>query len=203
MADFDLVAELRRPLTALLAAAVAMAFDALNRIIPFDILLTGATDEVAHLACTTLFLCALAQLWRMPRAFALGALIATVTMDLDHIPLYLSGGAFTAIPDGRPYTHTLATVLFVLLLAALIGRWRTALLGAAFGLVTHFTRDVLEGWPGVSLFWPLTPRPFVGGEHGWNILIAALTALALLGAAWRAWARGREGEPAPVPANQR
>jgi hypothetical protein len=72
-----------------LLAGVALGFDALNRRVPFGLLSTGPLDEVAHLASAALGLMVLACLVDVPRRFYVAALVASVAIDLDHIPLYL------------------------------------------------------------------------------------------------------------------
>jgi len=90
-----------------LLAAVALGFDAANRHVRFGLLSTYPLDEVAHLATAALGLLVLARFLDLPRRFYVAALIASVAIDLDHIPLYLG-----LLPDRgqRPVTHSLATV---------------------------------------------------------------------------------------------
>ena len=45
----------------------------------------------------------------VPRRFYVAALIASVAIDLDHIPLYLG---LLGNEDERPVTHSLATVIY-------------------------------------------------------------------------------------------
>src|SRR5215469_618688 len=73
----------------LLLAAVALAFDAVYRRIRFRIWTTGPVDEVAHLSTAALGLLVLARFIDAPRRFYVAALIASVAIDVDHIPLYL------------------------------------------------------------------------------------------------------------------
>src|ERR1700746_2754859 len=86
----------------ILLAGIALAFDAADRRIPFAVLATGPIDEVAHLATGALGLLALACFIDAPRRFYVAGLIASVAIDLDHIPLYLGLGD----PDQRPVTHS-------------------------------------------------------------------------------------------------
>src|SRR6266480_3929782 len=90
----------------LLLAGVALAFDAMDRRVPFGLLSTGLLDEVAHLATAALGLMVLACLVDAPRRFYVAALVASVAIDIDHIPLYLGLGD----PAQRPVTHSLSTV---------------------------------------------------------------------------------------------
>ena len=139
----------------ILLAGVALAFDAADRRVPFSVLASGPLDEVAHLATGALGLLALSCFIDAPRRFYVAGLIASVAIDLDHIPLYLGLGN----PAQRPVTHSLTTVLVVVVAAALSRRHRAVLVGAATGLLIHFARDIAEGPPGVRMLWPLS-------EHG-------------------------------------
>ena len=73
---------------AILLAGVALGFDAADRRIPFSLLGNGLLDEVGHLATGALGLLVLACLIDVPRWFYVAGLIASVAIDLDHIPLY-------------------------------------------------------------------------------------------------------------------
>ena len=143
-----------------LLAGVALAFDAADRRVPFHILGSGLLDEPAHLATAALGLLVLACLVDVPRRFYVAALIASVAIDLDHIPLYLgllgNGGQ-------RPVTHSLCTVIVVVVAAVTSRRHRAVLAGVATGLVLHFARDIAEGPPGVRMLWP-TSGHSLGGQ---------------------------------------
>ena len=76
----------------ILLAGVARAFDAADRRVPFDVLISGLLDEPAHLATAALGLLVLACFIDVPRRFYVAARIASVAIDLDHIPLYLGQG---------------------------------------------------------------------------------------------------------------
>ena len=152
-----------------LLAGVALAFDAADRRVPFSVLATGALDEAAHLATGALGLLALSCFIDAPRRFYVAGLIASVAIDLDHIPLYLGLGN----PEQRPVTHSLATVVVVVVAGGgLSRRHRAVLAGAAAGLLIHFARDIAEGPPGVRMLWPLSNtawtasfRWFLGHDH--------------------------------------
>src|SRR4051794_20475430 len=82
----------------------------------------------------------------------LPALVAVCAIDLDHVPLYLSGGRF-AVDGGRPPTHCLATAAILLLLP---GAARPRAPWAPWGaprLVLHFLPDLATGPR------PAPPRP--------------------------------------------
>ena len=136
----------------LLLAAIALVFDAVDRRIPFGVWTSGPVDEVAHLATAALGLLVLACFIDAPRRFYVAALIASVAIDVDHIPLYLG---LLGNEAQRPVTHSLSTVAVLAAAAAVSRRHRAMLAGVATGLVFHFARDIAEGYPGVRVFWPL------------------------------------------------
>jgi inner membrane protein len=159
-----------------LLAGVALGFDALNRRVPFDVLSTGPLDEVAHLATAALGLMVLACLIDAPRRFYVAALIASVAIDLDHVPLYLG-----LLNDGqRPVTHSLATVVVFAGAAAVSRRHRAVLAGIATGLVLHFARDIAEGPPGVQLLWPVDGRAWTASYWWFVGMIIVFTAARLI-----------------------
>jgi inner membrane protein len=160
-----------------LLAGVALGFDALNRRVPFGLLSTGPLDEVAHLATAALGLMVLACLVDVPRRFYIAALVASVAIDLDHIPLYLG-----LLPDNgqRPVTHSLATVAVFAGAAAVSRRHRAMLAGVATGLVLHFARDIAEGPPGVRLLWPLQEGAWTASYWWFLAMIVVFTAAWLI-----------------------
>ena len=161
----------------ILLAGVALGFDAVDRRVPFGLLSTGLLDEVAHLATAVLGLLVLACLVDVPRRFYVAALIASVAIDLDHIPLYLG-----LLPDDgqRPVTHSLATVVVFAGAAVASRRHRAVLAGAATGLVIHFARDIAEGPPGVRLLWPLQGQAWTASGWWFLAMIIAFTAARLI-----------------------
>jgi len=136
----------------LLLAAAALAFDAADRRIPFGVWTTGPIDEVTHLSTAALGLLVLARFIDAPRLFYVAAVIASVAIDVDHIPLYLG---LLGNQAQRPVTHSLFTLAVFVAAAAASRRHRAVLAGVATGLVVHFARDIAEGYPGVRVFWPL------------------------------------------------
>ena len=136
----------------LLLATTALAFDAADRRIPFGVWTTGPVDEVAHLSTAALGLLVLARFIDAPRRFLVAALIASVAIDLDHIPLYLG---LLGNHAHRPVTHSLFTVAVFVAAAAASRRYRAVVAGVTTGLVLHFARDIAEGYAGVRVFWPL------------------------------------------------
>src|SRR5487761_211058 len=122
----------------LLLAGVACGFDGANRMLHYGALSAAPLDEVAHLATAALGLLVLARLIDLPGRFYVAALVASVAIDLDHIPGYLG---LAGDPNGRPFTHSLATVAVFAVAAAASRRHRAVLAGAATGLLLHFARD--------------------------------------------------------------
>jgi inner membrane protein len=172
----------------ILLAGVALGFDAAYRKVQFnllgtglpdevDLLSTGLFDEVAHLATAALGLLVLACFIHVPRRFYVAALIASVAIDLDHIPLYLG---LLGDQAQRPVTHSLATVVVFAGAAAASRRHRAALAGAATGLVLHFARDIAEGPPGVRMLWPLRETAWTASYWWFLGMIVAFTAVRLV-----------------------
>jgi inner membrane protein len=160
-----------------LLAGVALAFDAMDRRVPFGLLSTGLLDEAAHLATAAIGLMVLACLIDAPRRFYAAALAASVAIDLDHIPLYLG---WLGEDGQRPVTHSLATVVVFACAAAASRRHRAVLAGVVTGLVLHFARDVAEGPPGVRLLWPLDGRAWTASFWWFLGMIIAFTATRLI-----------------------
>ena len=160
-----------------LLAGVALAFDALDRRVPFGLLTTGPIDEVAHLATAALGLLVVACLIDAPRRFYVAALIASVAIDLDHIPLYLG---LLGDNGQRPVTHSLTTVAVFAVAAAASRRHRAVLAGVVTGLLLHFARDMAEGPPGVRILWPLQGQAWTL-SYGWFLgMIILFTATRLI-----------------------
>jgi membrane-bound metal-dependent hydrolase YbcI (DUF457 family) len=117
----------------------------------------GALDEPAHLATGILVIFLLIAVVPAPPtvAFVLAALVASVAIDVDHIPQYLGWNALTEGAP-RPYTHGLVTPLALCAMAAVgRGRFRAIALGAALGVCAHLLRDLATA-NGVALLWPAT-----------------------------------------------
>jgi inner membrane protein len=160
----------------LLLAALALVFDAADRGIPFGVWTTGPVDEVAHLSTAALGLLVLARFIDAPRRFYVAALIASVAIDADHIPLYLG---LLGDQAQRPVTHSLTTVAVFAVAAAATRKYRAVLGGVAAGLVLHFARDIAEGYPGVRVFWPLQDTSLMVSSWWFLVMIAAFTAARL------------------------
>jgi LexA-binding, inner membrane-associated putative hydrolase len=143
----------------LLLALAAFCFDAADRRLYDGLLVTGLLDDPAHLAAAALGLLVVARFVEAPRRFYVAALIASVAIDLDHIPLYLGFGA----QNQRPVTHSLATVVVCAVAAVASRRHRAVLAGTVAGLLLHFARDIAEGPPGVRMLWPLQQTAWIAG----------------------------------------
>ena len=161
----------------LLLAGVALAFDAADRRVPFSVLATGLLDEPAHLATGALGLLALVCFIDAPRRFYVAGLIASVAIDLDHIPLYLG---LLGNQDQRPVTHSLTTVLVIALAAAVSRRHRAVLAGCVAGLLIHFARDIAEGPPGVRMLWPIRDTAWTASFWWFLAMIITFTAVRLI-----------------------
>ena len=127
----------------------------------------------------------------------IGALVASVAIDLDHIPPYL-GADFLNRGTPRPYTHSLATVLIVGLVAlAVRGHWGEALLGAGVGLLSHLFRDMSEPTQqGVALFWPISDS---SAGLPYAVYAATMAVLVLIGLMRRSRRRQLSNRIADAP----
>ena len=187
--------------------------------------LTGLVDEPAHLATFAIALFAAAAIRgpSLPVRFVIAALLASVAIDLDHIPGYLGWDGMTGTLP-RPYTHGLLLVGASIAVASLSRSraCRQVFLGLAFGVSAHLLRDLATG-PGVPLAWPLSsgvaavPYPLYAATlalalvavlapvprsvpAGWRIgLVTALAALVVGGAAISRRLPTRHGPSASVP----
>jgi inner membrane protein len=148
----------------------------------------AALDDPAHLATAAIALLA----FRARRTgFVAAALVMSVAIDLDHLPRQLGSDVLTS-GTTRPYTHSLAGVLFLTLLALAATRRRDIALGVAAGMAAHFLRDIATGG-GLALFWPLTDAavrvPYV------------VYAIVVIGLAVVAVARGRRPQRSAATAS--
>ncbi|WP_139263739.1 metal-dependent hydrolase [Geodermatophilus africanus] len=166
-----------RPCAWLLPPVVAVAIaliDVVLRSRLWPLPVVGLLDGPAHLATAWLALRALAPRSTPPWLWAT-ALAASVVIDVDHVPMYLSDGGFT-VNGGRPPTHSLA--LAVLLVAiGLAGRATRWALGAAIGVLLHFVRDVATG-PGLPLLWPASHTAILAPYQAYLIAVAVLALVA-------------------------
>jgi hypothetical protein len=160
-----------------LLAGIALAFDAAERRVPFSVLASGPLDEVAHLTFAAVGMLVLACLIDLPRCFYFAALIASVAIDLDHIPLYLG---LLENKDQRPVTHSLGTVIIFAAAAVASRRHRAVFAGIVTGLVLHFARDIAEGPPGVRMLWPLQQTAWTASYRWFLGMVIALTVARLI-----------------------
>lgn len=159
----------------------------------------GPLDESAHLLTMLLVLWALGP--AVTRRWLVPALIASVAIDVDHVPQHLGSGFLTA-GTPRPYPHSLATIAVVLGLAWAWPRRRELWLGVGIGLIVHFWRDLSESGPGAALLWPVSVAWF--SLPHWSYL-AAMGALVLvvagrLGLAHAGARSAGVGQPSREPA---
>jgi membrane-bound metal-dependent hydrolase YbcI (DUF457 family) len=172
------ITRLLSPLSLLLAAAVFVAVDVADQSAGSSSLTAGLLDETAHLLTTLFVVLAIGGL--LVDKLLVPALIASVAIDLDHIPGELGQRWLTAGAP-RPYTHSLLTIAVVLLAAGLWRRRRLILLGVALGLALHFWRDTAEPGTGVALLWPLSDEGFSTSQLSYLIIMGAAFGVAM----WR------------------
>jgi len=152
----------------------------------------GPLDEVAHLLTTLIVLWALGP--RIWDRFAVPALVASVLIDLDHVPGQL-GHEFLTRGTPRPYTHSLLSIAVVLVLAALWRSRRDVMLGVALGLAIHFWRDMSEADAGVALLWPFSDHSFMWSHAGYLLVMGLFAATAAV--------RSRRGAGPPFRSDRR
>lgn len=140
--------------TVVVAIAVVLVLHPLLTAIDAPLVVVGVLDWAAHLATAILVLVNLP--FTLPARMLVAALLASVVIDLDHVPHYL-GEQFLTAGAPRPYTHSLASIVAALAVATFLRRdaHRAIAVGVALGLVAHLARDVATG-PGIALLWPLT-----------------------------------------------
>jgi inner membrane protein len=143
-------------LSLIISALVIVAADASFHAFRPSLVIAGALDEPAHAATTVIILGALG--WPGTRGFVVAAMVASMAIDLDHIPQYL-GSHFLTAGTPRPYPHSFVTLLAVGGAAVLSrDRARCLAIGAELGLIGHIFRDMAEpsSKAGVALFWPVS-----------------------------------------------
>jgi membrane-bound metal-dependent hydrolase YbcI (DUF457 family) len=158
----------------------------------------GVLDETAHLLTMLLVIWALGR--RACQRFMVPALIASVAIDLDHLPGSLGVQWLTA-DTPRPYTHSLLTIALLLVAAGVVRRRRDVILGIVLGLSVHFFRDLAESHTGVSLLWPFSDRSFTIPHHDYVWAMAVVVTIDTLRClrSRAAGSRGLLGEPASDP----
>ena len=171
------------PATLALAAIALAAADWSYRLAGDSVFPGGPLDELAHLLTTLLVFWALGP--RACKRFLVPALVASVAIDLDHVPGELGANWLTA-GTPRPYTHSLLTIVVVVVIGLLWRRRRDLLLGVAIGVAIHFWRDLGEGGSGASLLWPVSYHPF---QYPHGVYVAVMVVVVLIDAA--RWGAGR------------
>ncbi len=160
---------------ALMALLLVVTDQLVLRIGP-GVLQEGPFDETAHLMTGALLLAALP---RIPgRRFAVGLLVASVAIDLDHVPGLL-GYQWITRTTQRPYPHSLLTLALVSLAAVAWPSRRTLLAGAAVGLAAHFFRDLSESSAGVPLLWPWSSHAYTLPHWTYLAAMAVVVVMAL------------------------
>lgn len=146
----------------------------------------GLLDEIAHLATAAIALTALFR--GANRVIVRTALLASVLIDVDHVPLQLFGTDVLNHGSSRPYSHSLITIVAALAFASLLRSSRRQIaLGVALGVGLHLVRDVATAG-GVMLLWPLTTASLRAPYAVYAAALVALVAVAVSaprrGSAW-------------------
>jgi membrane-bound metal-dependent hydrolase YbcI (DUF457 family) len=134
-------------------------------------------DWTAHLFTTVFIVWAVRPL--VSERQLLPALVASVVIDVDHVPGELGSHILTG-GASRPYPHSLTTVAALLLLAAARRDRRAWASGATLGVTSHLWRDLAEPQgSSVSLFWPVSDRMVTTPATAYLASIAALAVIVL------------------------
>ncbi len=145
-------------------------------------ILYGLVDEPAHFATCAVAVCVLVLCGReLSRSFVIAALVASVAIDLDHVPQHL-GLDFLTAGTSRPYLHCALSVLIPAVAAVALPKWRPVLLGIAFGFAAHLARDLVTG-PGVPLALPFSEASVRLPYLLYAVALGAAAAACLLAAA--------------------
>jgi inner membrane protein len=167
----------RRIVAAVASVLAVLCIVGLDRIAAarsWPIPVIGLLDEPAHLLTAWLVLNAVTR--ARTRSWP-WVLLGVVAIDVDHVPLYLLGGPI-AVGGGRPVTHSLITVLVLLVVAVAVRRARAATGGLAAGVLLHLLRDVATG-PGVPVWWPVQPDSVLLPYRLYLFVLVALAAAAV------------------------
>jgi inner membrane protein len=166
--------------TALAAGLVAVvaADDAFIARVDLPVPLLGPADWVGHLATTGVALLAMApRPWRRHARMLATVAVASVAIDVDHIPLYLH--LVSGVDGGRPVTHSLVTPALLVAAGLAWPRRRRLLLAAAAGVGLHFVRDIATG-PGLSLLAPFSDARTLLPWASYAAVLVALVAVVAL-----------------------
>jgi inner membrane protein len=140
----------------------------------------GLLDEAGHLLTAGLILVALP--WSPVSRWVRWALIGSVAIDIDHVPLYTFAPEFSA--GGRPPTHSALAAALLVAAGLALPRVRVPLLGLALGVSLHFVRDIATG-PGLPLLWPLSGRAILLPYAAYLGLLSAAAIVGIWGLARR------------------
>ena len=182
------------PIGLLVAAAVLFSADWAYRRAGNSFFPAAPLDEIAHFLTALLLLQVLSARQRVRVAGP--ALLASVAIDLDHVPQYLGSGFLTS-GTPRPYAHSLLTLVLLLGLALALRRHRRLFAALALGVALHFLRDLAEGnGSGVALLWPLSDHAY-SYSHGIYLAVMACVVVVDLGLGLlspRRWAPRRRAQ---------
>jgi inner membrane protein len=175
---------LRPSPTLVIAAAVLFGIDQLvYQRVGSAVVEQAPLDWTNHLL-TTLFI-VWATRWLIGERQIAAALVASVVIDVDHIPGRLGWNILTA-GTSRPYSHSLTTVVVLLVIAAVHPRSRNWASGAALGVASHLWRDLAEPQgAGVALLWPVSDRTLTTPSRLYLASIAVLAMIAFMQAVLR------------------
>ncbi len=136
-------------------------------------------DEPAHVATGLLALTAFGLAFDL--SVVLAVLAGSLLIDADHWP-GVFGSKILQHGVPRPYTHSLGTIVVLLVVVLLLkGRKRELTLIATLALTLHFFRDMSEpGGPGVSLLWPLSDHAVTVRYLLYAVGMVGLAAIALI-----------------------
>ena len=193
------------PKLALALVVAVIAIDALWELVVGSTgpIAYALVDEPAHLATCVVLLLAIATVarGRLSPLFVGAALIASVAIDLDHVPDLLGSHLVTGgLP--RPYTHSIGLVVLLVALATVLkrGEQRQVALGSAFGVCAHLLRDAATG-PGVPLLWPLSngvvKLPYLAYAAALVLVAAGAALMTRSGRLWRRRSRRLPVRPLP------
>jgi len=133
----------------------------------------GVLDEPAHALTMALVLVALPR--RPSRDFVISALICSVILDADHLPILFHTG-WLEPATGRPDTHSLVVVVLVAVAGAAFRVDRPVIAGIVTGLLVHLGRDLATGT--VPLLWPAVSEQFHVPYLAYALTLICLAAFA-------------------------
>lgn len=169
---------LRSRVAPLALVAMILTIDAVRGHVT-SYLLFGLLDEVCHLATAVLVLDATTR-WHArhtPPRFLLAALLASVLIDVDHVPMDLLSSDIITAGTPRPYTHSLTTMVVLLVATGVLRHRRSAtpVAGVTVGVGLHLLRDLATA--PVALWWPVAAHG-LEVSYGWYAAVLVLAMLA-------------------------